>query len=170
MGVKVLRSQFKKMFNRIKRDAKFPSILKPSNITSIWKKKGSKTSFDNQRGVFNVSKLRSVIDKMVMDEVYETVDKSMGPSNIGARKGRNVRDHLLVIKSIINEAVKDKVNKTDVNLYDIVKCFDKMNYKATGNDMFEAGVVSDNFVVLAIENEESNVAVKHLGELPKERL
>ena len=100
------------------------------------------------------------MDKMVLDEVYQTVDKSMGPSNIGARKGRNVRDHLLVINSVINEAVNDKTKDTDINIYDVKKCFDKMDYKTTGNDMFDAGISDENFVVLAIANEESEVAVK----------
>ena len=69
---------------------------------------------------------------MILEEVYETVDESMGPSNIGGRKGRNIRDHILVIKSIINDSINTKNAKTHVNIYDVSKCFDKMAYKATG--------------------------------------
>ena len=75
-----------------------------------------------------------------MNDIYETVNDFMGPSNIGARKKRSARDHLLVVNSIINEAGNNKSVKLDVNVYNVAKCFDKMDYKATGNDMFDAGV------------------------------
>ena len=37
---------------------------------------------------------------------------------------------------------------------------DKMAYKPTGNDIFDAGARGENFVVLALANETSKVAVK----------
>ena len=134
--------------------------MQPANITTIWKKKSSKNYLVNYRGIFNVSKLRTIMDKMVLEEVYETVDSNMGPSNIGARKGKNVRDHLLVMNSVINEAIHDKDTGVDITVYDVVTCFDKMDYKSTANDMFDVGVKGDNFVILALANEKSDVAVK----------
>ena len=38
------------MFNKIKTGS-FPSILKPSNITSLWKQKGPKNSLESHRGM-----------------------------------------------------------------------------------------------------------------------
>ena len=65
-----------------------------------------------------------------MDDIYVTVDDSIGPTNIGARKERNVRDHLLVINSIINKSVRDKTGNTEISIYDTEKCFDKRNSKS----------------------------------------
>ena len=124
------------LFNRIKKDHEYPSILQPSNITSIWKKKLERSSLDNDRGIFNVVKLRSILDKMILDDVHDDIDQNMGPSNIGARKKRNIRDHLLVVNSVINDTLKNKDAEADINVYDVAKCFDKMSYKETGNDMF----------------------------------
>ena len=57
-----LKLSILRMFNKIKKGAYFPSILRPSNITSIWKKKGPKSDMDSYRGIFNVTKLRSIMD------------------------------------------------------------------------------------------------------------
>ena len=149
-----------RLFNEIKKEGIYPSIMQPSNITSLWKHKGEKADFENQRGIFNVVKLRSIMDKMIMNDIYETVDGFMGPSNIGARKKRSCRDHVLVVNSIINEAVNNKTIELDINVYDVSKCFDKMDYKATAVDMYDAGVRDSNFVVMAIANESADVAVK----------
>ena len=43
---------------------------------------------------------------------------------------------------------------------DIAKCFDKMWYAETGNDIFNAGVRDDKFVILANSNAKCQVAVK----------
>ena len=43
---------------------------------------------------------------------------------------------------------------------DVAKCFDKMSFKETANDMFKAGVTDDKFILLANSNRASKVAVK----------
>ena len=43
---------------------------------------------------------------------------------------------------------------------DIAKSFDKMWYEETGNDIFNAGVTNDKFVLLANSNSRCKVAVK----------
>ena len=43
---------------------------------------------------------------------------------------------------------------------DIAKCFDKMWYEETGNDIYNAGVTDDKFVLLANSNSRCKVAVK----------
>ena len=52
---------------------------------------------NNDRGFFNVVKIRSILDKMIYSDKYDIIDNSMSGSNIGGRKGRNIRDHLFVI-------------------------------------------------------------------------
>ena len=85
----------------------------------------------------------------------------MSSSNIGARRNRNIRDHLFVINGILNDIHENK-SKTgvDLGIYDISKCFDKMWYSETGNDIFKAGVQDDRFIMIANSNKECQVAVK----------
>ena len=43
---------------------------------------------------------------------------------------------------------------------DISKCFDKMWYEETANDLYKAGVQNDKFILIANSNKECQVAVK----------
>ena len=149
-----------KMFNLIKVAQIYPDILTPSNITSIWKRKGCKSDLNSDRGVFNVVKLRSILDKMVYRDTYEKIDSNMSCSNIGARRQRNIRDHLFVVNAVLNDASKNKEEDLDIHIYDVEKCFDKMWYEETANDYYDAGVTGDNFVLIANSNNKCDVAVK----------
>ena len=80
------------------------------------------------------------------------IDESMSCSNIGGRKNRNIRDHLFVINGILNDAKKNKQSNIDIQIYDVKKCFDKLWYEETANDLFDAGVNDDKFVTIANSN------------------
>ena len=158
-GGKDLKYSLMKLFNLVKRKQKYPDILQPSNISSFYKKKGDKSDLNNDRGVFNVVKIQSILDKLIYNDKYDIIDQSMSGSNIGGRKGRNIRDHLFVINGILNDVIKTKQN-VDIEIMDIAKCFDKMWYEETANDIYNAGVNDDKFVLLANSNYKCQVAVK----------
>ena len=85
----------------------------------------------------------------------------MSCSNIGARKNRNIRDHLFVINGIINDVINNKDSENiDVQIYDVAKCVDKREYTNTATDLYNAGVQDDKFVVIANSNSNCDVAVK----------
>ena len=92
-----------------------------------------------ERGIYNLPKARSVLDKLVYNSNYEELDSNMSSSNIGARKGRNVRDHLLVINSIIQEVSKEN-SKADLQILDVKSCFDKLWMAETSNDAYDNGL------------------------------
>ena len=151
-----------RMFNMIKRKQICPRIFQSANISSFYKKKGDKSDLNNDRGVFNVVKIRSILDKLVYSDIYGIVDASMSASNIGARRNRNIRDHLFVINGVLNDVQQNKKagGDVDVGIYDITKCFDKMWYSETANDLFRAGVQDDKFILIANSNKSCHVAVK----------
>ena len=159
-GGKDLKISIRKMFNLIKIKQVYPDILTPSNITSIYKRKGEKSDFNSDRGVFNVVKLRSILDKLVYQDNYQIINNNIGCSNIGARKNRNICDHLFVVNAVLNDAIQTKKEDIDIQIYDVAKCFDKMWYEETANDIYEAGVTGDSFVVMANSNQNCKVAVK----------
>ena len=76
--------------NKVKDACEIPSFLQMTNISSIFKNRGSKNDLDNDRGLFTVSSVRSVIDKLIYNDIYDVVDNSMSDSNVGGRKGRNI--------------------------------------------------------------------------------
>ena len=38
-----------------------------------------------------------MIDKLVYEDIYDVVDGNMSDSNVGGRRGRNIRDTMLII-------------------------------------------------------------------------
>ena len=84
-------------------------------------------------------------DPFLAQEIYynEDIDKQLSCSNVGGRKGRNIRDHLFVIYGVINDVKNGKAGDIDIQGYDINKCFDEMNYEETHNDLWDVGVHDD---------------------------
>ena len=57
--------------------------------------------------------------------------------------------------------INDKDHKpVDIQIYDVAKCFDKLDYVNTANDLYNAGVQDDKFTLVANSNMNCNVAVK----------
>ena len=160
-GGKDLKNSLLKLLNKIKQTQTYPTIFRSSNISSIWKRKGAKSNLENDRGIFCVNKIRSILDKMIYNDYYAIIDKSMSCSNIGGRKNRNIRDHLFIVNGIMNDVMNSKDADTiDLEIYDVAKCFDKLEYFNTANDFFKAGVKDDKFVVVANSNKECEVSIK----------
>ena len=68
--------------NQVKEDLTIIRPLKLANITSIFKRKGSRLDMSNDRGIFSVVKIRSIIDKLIYNEEYEGIDEKMSNSNV----------------------------------------------------------------------------------------
>ena len=145
--------------NKVKSECEIPNFLEWTNISSIYKRKGLKTDLNNDRGVFNVMKVRSIIDNLVYNDYYDCIDNSMSDSNVGGRRDRNIRDNLYIVYGIINFALRENI-EMEVNLYDLEKCFDSMWYEETMNDLWDAGVQDDKFALVAKMNQNCQIAVK----------
>ena len=87
-GGRHLKLSLLRMCNLTKQMQLYPDVFQPSNISSIYKSKGRKDDLANDRGVFNVVKVRSILDRLSYNDNYDIIDKSMSCSNIGARKNR----------------------------------------------------------------------------------
>ena len=145
--------------NKIKEELEIPAFMKKTNITSIWKQKGSKLDINNERGLFNVSKLRSLVDKLIYNDYYNVIENNMTDSNSGARKSRNIRDNLFIAYGIINFSITNNIS-LDIVLFDVEFCFDSMWYEETMNDLWNCEVKDDKFAILAKMNEIVDIAIK----------
>ena len=44
--------------------------------------------------------LRSILDGLMYNDLYETIDTSITDGNVGARKERNIRDNIFVLGAV----------------------------------------------------------------------
>ena len=151
------------LFNGIKSHQYIPSFMQLSNITSIFKNKGSHSDLENDRGIFILPVMKKILDKLIYNDNYENIDKSMSNSNIGARKSRNIRDHLFVLYGTINSVIKGNQGCIDIQTYDIKKCFDALWLDECMNDLYDtlpSEKKNDQISLLYQANKTSLVAVK----------
>ena len=84
----------------------------------------------------------------------------MSDSNIGARKRKNIRNHIFVVNSIIHDVLSKKSKEpVDIMVMDYKQMFDSECLFECMNDLYEAGVTDDEFDLIYEANRENFVAV-----------
>ena len=149
------------LVNKIKKHQIFPKCLQLCNITSIWKRKGKRNSFDSYRGVFRVCVFRNILDRLIYTDEYHNVDSRLTDCNVGSRKLRNIRDHIFVMNAILNSVKNGNEDALDCQVFDVEKCHDSLWLHEVVNDLFDAGMKNDKLALLFLENSSAQVAVKN---------
>ena len=67
----------------------------------------------------------------------DNIDENMSDSNIGARRNRNIKNHLFIIYGIMNSVIKRKAECIDIQSYDIQKAFDTLWLTDCMNDLYD---------------------------------
>ena len=148
------------LVNRIKSEQSYPEALEVYDISSIYKQKGRRNTFESYRGIFRVPIFRAILEKLIYNDEYDGIDENLSDSNVGARRNRNIRDNIFILNAITNSVVNGGEDPVDVQLFDIDKCFDSLWVEECINDIFEAGLDNDKLVLLYLENQNANIAVK----------
>ena len=134
-----------------------------SNITSIYKRSGSKQDMSNQRGIFSLTIFKKILDNLLLNDLYNDVDNGMSESNIGGRRKRMAKDHLFVLYGVINSVNNDKnEDSIDVLVYDVEKAFDKLFLDDCINDLIDTlpkHKETDKISLLHKSNESTKVSV-----------
>ena len=132
---KDLRLALLYLFNGIKLHQFIPEYLTLENIATIFKLKGSRLDMNSDRGIFILTSLKMILDKLIYFDKYSDIDQNMSDSNIGARKDRNIKNHLFIIYGITNSVVRGKEECIDIQIYDIEKAFDGLWLEECLNDV-----------------------------------
>ena len=128
------------MFNNLKEKQLIPEFMNICNITTVHKK-GPKTELKNERGIFRVPVLRSILMRLVYDRKYWDIDNNMSDCQMGARKGKSSKYNIFIVNGIIHEVMKSR-NKKPVMLqiYHYAQMFDSMDLGQAISDMFDTGL------------------------------
>ena len=81
---------------------------------------------------------RRIIDRLIYDDKYESIDQNMSCSNVGGRKERNIRNHLFIVYGVINSVLNNESPPVDLQFYDLKQCFDAMWLEESMNDLCDS--------------------------------
>ena len=99
--------------------------------------------------------------KLIYHDIYEIIDISISDSQIGSRKGKNIRNHVWVLNSIINETLTSKKkHPVDIQIYDYKQCFDGLWLEECLNDMYSGGLKDNKFNTIYNANSDVKIVVK----------
>ena len=85
---KYLKTSILKLFNKMKAENFIPDFIRKADITTIYKGKGEKYDLENDRGIFLVTILRSILMRLIYKDKYKLIDSNMSDSQLGGRKAR----------------------------------------------------------------------------------
>ena len=130
--------------NNIKQENMIPKFMNNANITTVYKK-GPKIDLKNQRGIFRVSVVRSILMRLIYNSNYYKIDKNISDSQMGARKGKGCKSNKWIINGIIHETLRNKNKKPIVlQIYDYSQMFDSIDLEEAISDIYDYGLNDDN--------------------------
>ena len=125
------------LFNSVKTHMHIPQYILKQNISTIYKNKGSRMEMKNDRGIFILTSLKRILDKLIYIDKQADIDFHMSDSNIGARKGKQVKDHLFIVHGIIHSIIIEKKECIDIQIYDLEQAFDSLWLEDCMIDLFD---------------------------------
>ena len=156
---KDLKDSLLTLLNKLKINKLIPTFMRYSNITTVHKK-GSLSELDNERGIFRVDLIRSILMRIIYNEKYPDIDKNMSDSQMGGRKGKGCRNNIFIINGIIHDVLRSKKKKSVLlQIYDYAQMFDSINLKQAISDVYETGLKDDNLSLVYKANREIFMAV-----------
>ena len=99
--------------------------------------------------------------RLIYKDKYSLIDSSMSDSQVGGRKGRNVRNHIWILNGIICDVLSTrKKMPIDIQIFDYKQCFDTLWLQECLNDIYDSGVQDNELALLYNINTKVNMAVK----------
>ena len=153
------------MFNNLKKESLIPQFMNHANVTTV-PKSGSRLEPANERGMFRVEIVRSILMKLIYNSKCHEIDSNMSDCQMGARKGRGCRTNIWILNGIIYENIKKKnIKPISLQFYDYKQMFDSVNLKEAINDIFDYGVKDDELHLIYQANNKVYMAIKTPGGL-----
>ena len=148
------------LVNNIKSQKIFHESLQSCNLTSLFKNKGSSKDLNNYKGICRVTGLRNILDKLIFNDEYETLDKNLTDSNVEGRRRRNIINQIFVIGAKMNSIRNGTEDSCDVTIYDIEKCFNFLRVQECMNTLYGNGLQNDKLSLIYEETKMAKIAIK----------
>ena len=147
------------IFNNLKKNNQIPKFFNYANITTV-PKKGSRLILSNERGIFRVSIIRSILMNLIYDRHYPEVDKNISECQMGGRRLKSSKNNIFIINGIIHDVMASRKPPVVLQYYDYSQMFDSMNLDEAISDIYNTGLSNDTLGLIYKSNKEVSMAIK----------
>ena len=155
-----LKASLLVMFNQLKKKKMIAKFMNFANITTV-PKKGSKLLLQNERGIFRVPVIRSILMRLIYDRKYPKIDRLISDCQMGGRKRKGCKNNIFILNGLIHDVLSSKKMKPILlQFYDFQQMFDSINLKEAISDLYSTGVNDDNLELIYKANDKIHMAVK----------
>ena len=92
---------------------------------------------------------KSLLMRLIYQDKFKTIDSHISDFQIGGRKGRNVRDHIFVVKKIIQDTLSSvNMKPIKISVAHFQLCFDGLSLLLTCRDLHQSGCKDDKLALL----------------------
>ena len=132
------------LFRRSIKTGKIPDDWRESNVTPIYKQKGSKADPGNYRPVSLTNVTCKTMERIVKNEIVQHVEgqQLMANSQHGFRSGRSVQTNMIEFMNVTTKWL-DEGRSFDVLYLDFAKAFDKVCHRRLLLKLKQLGVAGD---------------------------
>ena len=67
---------------------------------------------ENERGIFRVEIVRSIIMKLAYNDKYPEIDENISDTQMGGRKRKGCRNNIFIINGIIHDVLRSSCKST----------------------------------------------------------
>ena len=158
-GGKDLHDTLFKLLEQVWLTEQKPEQWRKTSIIQLYKGKGEKNKFANQRYIHTKDEVPKLFGHIVMSQVKSKLETGMTKFQIGTKTGHRAQEHIFTLKSIIS--IYSKFNMPMiVQLYDISKFFDKESLRDGLDAIYNLGIRGKLYNLLYMLNKDNLIKVK----------
>ena len=152
------------IFSEINETKLIPKEWIEMYIISIYKNKGKVTDMENRRGIFIVSAIYKLYEKIKMERNENKINGNISKYQCGGIKGKSTIDNIMTLNAVIdyNKFLK---SETYILFADAYKCFDKLDLKDCINDLYKCIGAREAMEAYALNNRGSAIIKTQVGEV-----
>ena len=113
-----------RLFSVVWNDEEKPDQWRKTLIIQLFKGKGERNEYCNQRNIHTKLEIPKFFGHAVMSQAKEIIIHNMTKFQIGTRNGHRAQEHLFTLKSLISLYIQFGL-AIIIQLYDISKFFDR---------------------------------------------
>jgi len=125
------------IFRRSMDDVIFPSMLKISSVTPVYKY-GDKSDVMNYRPISILNHIAKLFEHLVLKSIQPSVDSMLVDEQYGFRPGRSAVSNLIVFNNFVLEAFENH-SHVDVVFTDFAKAFDRVDHTILIDILYKSG-------------------------------